>query len=82
MVFGPKVGIFFWFFKQIGQNEVFCVLLDSTLAILDLKTSILKSRKFAFFQRDKSIVFGQNLECLFLFSFLEKCFETENFVTF
>ena len=56
-----QLEFFFWFFKQIGQNEVFCDLLDRTLAILDQKTSILKSRKFAFFQRDKSLVFGQNL---------------------
>ena len=38
MVFGQKLEFcFFLFFKQIGQKEVFCNLLDRTLAILDYK---------------------------------------------
>ena len=46
---------------------------------MDLKK---QGRKFYIFQRGQSMVFGQNFEILFLFSFLVKQSETRCFVTF
>ena len=58
--------------SKIVRHKVFCDLLDRKLVNLHYKNIDFKKRKLAFFQKGYSMVFGQKLEILFLFSFSVK----------
>ena len=81
--FCQKLKILFLFTFSVKQSKTSCFVTFTidNLPIQTRKTLILKSRKLAFFQRGKSMVFGQKQETMFLFSFFANQSKTKCFVS-
>ena len=83
-VFGRKLGslLLFCIRAKYFKTKCFVTFWLGNQLFQTRKTSIQKSKKLVFFQRGKSMVFGQKLESLFLFRFSAKESKTKCFVTF